>query len=208
MDPLAEQFAVEYARISGARDLSPVVLDSGKTMTEEIAATERQIIVEVLCDGIRQRTHPSALARTLYKRMKCEGVLRDWDRLARTELARALHHGAWRAQREAGGWRPDTMVYRMPSVGACNVCLRLHITADGFPRLYPVAEVEGHDAFGLNRGARRGWHLRIGPIHPNCSCPPFARWNEILRSLFERSADERWRRIMRERGLNTGKAGG
>jgi hypothetical protein len=165
----SDEAAILYARQRAAQYLSPVLLRDGQAMTLEIQAREIALTRELTAEAVRQEMHPRALARQLYKRLGLEeGIQRDFDRVARTEIQEARVRGAFEGERRARGWTATTLVYRIVAAHPCNGCIRLYVGTDGMPKRYKVRELEREDAQGLNRGPWRTWHARIGPTHPHC----------------------------------------
>jgi len=144
--------------------------------------------------------HPRAFARELAKRFAPEGVIRDWERVARTEIGEARNRGAYEAERRARGWTSETLIYRNLSATPCSGCLKLYKQPDGMPRRYPVAFVEAEDAKGYNRGHWREWHVRIGLTHPQCRDSPWSAWHPVLASVFAQTAAE-WKATYARRGI-------
>lgn len=161
-----EQTAMVFARQQAALHLSPVVLREPQRVYEEAAAEEQRLIRIMTRQAIRDRGGAMELARDLYKRMEGEGIYRDWERVARTEIAEARSRGSWAV--ESRNWSSHARLYRETTTRACNACLRLLRNKDGTPKVYTRQEIEEADELGPNRGPQVLWHVRIGQIHPNC----------------------------------------
>ena len=189
------------ARERAARYLTPLTLRGGEVMHEAALAREIRQLRTMTVQAIAHDTHPLQLAREMHKRFNPEGITRDFERLARTEIMEARLNGAFEAERAVKAWTGDTKVWRSVAPTACNGCLMLYRNADGTPKLYTVAEVEAADALGPNRGPWREWHARKGPAHPNCRDGPWQTASAALQPVFDRHAD-RYREVMRERGLD------
>jgi hypothetical protein len=93
----------------------------------------------------------------------------DVGRLIQTETHRYFQQG------QAAGWDPDDLVYKLPRAEACPNCMRLHLNADGSPRLYKLADVLGNSNVGRKS---YDWDFTIGPTHPWCYCILHSAANE------------------------------
>ena len=71
---------------------------------------------------------------------------------------------------QVAGLSGDELVWKLPRASACVHCLRIHTNADGSPRKYKLADVEGNSNSGLPAFA---WGFTIGPTHPYCYCVLF-----------------------------------
>lgn len=191
----ADEAAIAYARARAGQYLTPVLLRDGQALMEGALEREQAMLREMTVGAIREEMHPTAFARQLYKRLDPEGVQRDFDRVARTEIMEARLQGAFEAERARHHWTASTLIYRQVNANPCKACLRLFKLPDGRPRLYRVRDVEAADALGYNRGPWRDWRPKIGPVHPACRCFPWAAWNPALGDFYARDA-ERWRPLI------------
>lgn len=197
----ADMAAIAYAQSRAARYLTPVLTREGQALHEAALAHEVSRLRTLTAEAVRAEMHPREFARQLYHVFEPEGVWRDWERVARTEIHEARTRGAWSADREARGWTADTLVYRMLGTNPCNGCLLLYRLPNGHPRLYRVGDVEAADAQGPNRGPWREWHVRIGPTHPNCRDSPWGQYGPALEAVFRREATQ-WAAEYARRKLN------
>ncbi len=181
----AERAAIEYARTRAGLWLTPVYDSVGRVWTaeREIAPLQDRIV-----EALRTRKGVAEVARELGASQRAQGILRDARRVVRVELAQARCEGSWAA--DSKKWGQTELLFRQTSSRACRGCLRLLKNRDGTPRLWPRKEVEAQDALGPNRGHWREWHLRIGIIHPNCLCAPWARHVKGMESIFAQRAPE------------------
>lgn len=196
-----DRAAMAAARERVARYLTPLALRAGETMHETVLAREVQQLRTMTVQAIAADTHPLTLARQMHKQFGQDGITRDWERVARTEVMEARLVGGFEAERAAKAWTDGSKIWRQVSPTACSGCLRLYRSPDGTPKLYTVAEVEAADALGVNRGPWREWHARKGPAHPNCRDGPWQTWTPALATVFARHA-ARYRDVMAERGLD------
>ncbi|MDX2165725.1 MAG: hypothetical protein SF182_01620 [Deltaproteobacteria bacterium] len=180
---LIEQAAIDHARARAGIYLKPIFDETGAVWS---AQRELAPLRRLTAAAIEQRAGRRAVAHELGKVERAQGVFRNAERVARTEMAEASNRGNWNAT--SGGWDAEQLLYRPTSSTPCKVCLRLFKLPDGMPRLYTRAEVEAGDALGVNSGPSKDWHVRIGPIHPNCVCPSWQRWHEAMRPLLARRA--------------------
>lgn len=93
--------------------------------------------------------------------------VRDWDRVAATELHASRQAGyADNVRRHHGD---DAEVFKRPMPDACSYCLELHMGPDGHPRIFKLSELEAN---GIDNTGRKKieWLAVVGPTHPYCSC--------------------------------------
>ncbi|MEO8754300.1 MAG: hypothetical protein ABI624_16645, partial [Casimicrobiaceae bacterium] len=156
--------------------------------TGAVWSAEREIapLRRIVAAAHEARQAARAAARELGKSQRAQGVFRDAERVARTEMAENSNRGNWNETSKR--WPPGQLLYRPTTSTPCRVCLHLFKMPDGMPRLYTREAVEAADALGINTGPVKDWHLRIGPIHPQCCCGPWTAWQEAMRSIFERRA--------------------
>lgn len=128
------------------------------------------------------------LQRRVSRTLRAAGIRLYMDAYVRTQRMLALQTASWDRQRP--GWEADTLVYRVPPRDACRECLRLYMLPDGMPRLYRVGEVEQPGARRANRGPRRKWVQKIGPVHDNCRCSGWMRWIPLMEQIWSRTAPQ------------------
>jgi len=185
-----DQAAIAIAREQAARALTPVLLRDGRAAQQHVLDHEMRTIRERVAQAVERGTHPAELARQLYKEFDRDGgIVRDWERVARTEINEARCRGALTALRTARGLDDDSKVYRLVARDPCTACLRLYVTAEGMPRLYAIAELEREDAQGYNTGPHATWHARVGPTHPNCLCGPWLAYTPGVEAAFQMRAE-------------------
>lgn len=166
----AEQVAVTVARNRAGIFLRPIFDQTGQVWAVEHEIGPLRESAEL---ALRGRTHPLRAAAELGKVQRAQRLIRDAERVMRTEIAYARSHGAWETMVRQKAGVLSGYVYRRPSPLACDVCLALHTTDGTTPRVYTAAEIEAADRLGANRGPKAEWHLTIGPTHPNCVCGPW-----------------------------------
>ena len=181
----AERSAVAVARERAGVWLKPIFDASGHVWTadREVAPLRARVAA-----ALEARQSVRAVTRELGNSQRAIGVLRDADRVLRTEIAQARSEGSW--QEDSKRWKPDAKIFRQTSRNACRDCLRLYKLPDGMPRLYTRADVEAASATGPNRGPREEWTAKIGATHPNCACPPWQQWTEHMAALLAQRAPE------------------
>jgi hypothetical protein len=192
--------AINLARQRAATFLAPAALRDGTALELAAAEAEVRMIRDATFRAVRDKVHPRELARQLVKQLDADGPFRDFDRIARTEIAEARNRGAFEADQVALGWDDDTLLWRPVAAVPCNGCLLLYKLPTGMPRLWGKGALEALDAQGPNRGPWREWRPRIGPTHPHCVCSPWQTYQPALRAMYERQAKQ-WAPTMAQRGL-------
>ena len=196
----ADEVAVAHATLRAGDALTPVLLRDPERMASDALERERSMLRMMTTEAVQREMGAREFARRLYNTLSPEGVVRDFDRVARTELHEARVRGAFAADQKVRKWTPDTQVFRTVAAVPCNACLMLYKTADGMPRLYTVAELEEQDAQGYNRGPIGEWHARVGATHPNCLCSPWVKWWPEMKGIYE--ADRpKWLAAFKRRGI-------
>jgi len=116
-------------------------------------------------DAIKDRKTISELRTDLFARI--DNRIRDWQRVAHTEMTNAIQHGVYDDIRANSKRGADQLVFKRPSPDACSHCKRLYLQEDGItPRIFKMSELED-----TNIGKRvADWGPTIGPIHPWCQC--------------------------------------
>ena len=188
----AERAAVEIARSRAGVWLQPVFRASGEAW---VADREIEPLRERVARAIETRQGRREAGRQLSNEQRAQGIIRDGDRVMRTEIANAEIQGAW--QHDSKTWPADALLFRQPSINACRECLRLYLNPDGTPRLYERLQLEAWTAQGPNRGPREEWRAIIGATHPHCACGPWARWRKEF-ALIGPDSTKRFADRMRE----------
>lgn len=197
----SDEVAIAHARMRAGAYLTPVAMRPAQALHLAAAEREQQLLRTMAVEAVAQQMAPKAFARELFKRFREEGVHRDWERVARTEIAEARCVGAFAAESRLRGWTAETTIYRTLGAAPCNGCLKLYRTSGGMPRVYTVGEVQAADALGPNQGPWQAWHARIGPTHPNCRDSPWLTWKPVLARVFESSAPE-WAATWKRRKMD------
>jgi hypothetical protein len=134
---------------------------------------------------------------------KAWGIYRDFERVARTELANCFHHGSFAADRISGKFADSDLVFRIPRPQACKLCILFYIGLGGTPRLYKVQDLL-EEATPLIRVSGRGarpHRALIGVNHPNCLCSSWQKyWGNVSDQLFRMNAAP-YRQARRQLGL-------
>ena len=150
---------------------------------------ERALVAAEVQDAVAEDLTSQQLAARLREAVQGNPQLaNDMDRVARTELAFALNHGALAALK--AGMRPgeDPEVVRIVSPSACEDCRRLFGPPED-PIVYRLSVVEAWEAAGGNfRLPKREWRAGIGTVHPGCLCPPFHRHSGAAQRSAQRMA--------------------
>lgn len=189
----AERQAIEVARTIGLENLQPVYNATGNVIQGEALQEEKQRLKQLLVEALIQSEHPLKLAREMYKVEKPYGIFRDFERVARTEMANCFSHGSFRADRISGKFADNDMVYRISRPQACKLCISLYTSPEGTPRLYRVRDLSAATtAFIRIPGkGRKLYRAVIGITHENCLCSPWQKfWGEAQRPLFKESAPQ------------------
>jgi hypothetical protein len=189
-----ERYAVRYAQQHAGSKLRTMFTGLNDRLETALLEQERQAIQQQVPVAILQRQGPDALASALAHVQ--ETFLRDWRRVARTELVEAHGQGAVasliaRHPSQAGADTPEIpqiLVYKITSVNSCAHCRRIWIGADGAPRLYPLSEVLAN---GTNEGRKaEDWRAVPGPIHPNCTEGALLEYTPAVEQVFDRMRQE------------------
>jgi hypothetical protein len=170
----AEQNAAQFVTALGNRVTTQIlsaVAQAGGQAT--LAEAEHGIIKDTVAESILKQHTRSKLATELGH---ADGDwLRDWQRVATTELWNAKLNGEVMTILQgksiyANTEKGDTKVFRRPAPDACAHCKRLLLESDGVtPKVFKLSELIAN---GTNVGKKtRDWLPIVGTIHPNCVCP-------------------------------------
>lgn len=153
-----EQLALEAARERAGELITGLAERHG----DEAARVLEDVRAEVGA-SIEARDVPKVLAANM--REVAGDRMRDWDRVAVTELQAAKNEGRIAAIKRTSDV-DDPIVYKIPAPDACSHCVRLHLGPDGLPRLYRLSTLDANNA-----GRKKAdWRAVRGPTHPSCSC--------------------------------------
>jgi hypothetical protein len=178
-----ERAAIQRLRTRAGVWLTPIFDETGRVWTAERELTPlRRIAVRAAADRVGARK----AARELANSQRARGIVRDAERVMRTELAEAQSQGSWDTRGKE--WRNDAKIFRQVSASPCEVCLRLYVGEDGKPRIYTKADVERWSKDGPNRGPKAEWTPRIGNTHPNERCPPWTAYHPAMEKIFDLNA--------------------
>lgn len=172
----AELQGAAWASLRAAEKLRPIFLRDGSVIAEAALDVEREGIRARVSGAMLQRTDPLTLARQLHQDRLVDGY-RDYERVARTEIADAYAHGAFVHDVDVGRFQPETAVYRIPRLAACKVCLALYTNPDGSFRPYLVRDLLAETTPVIDVGVRTPRLVRatIGTAHPHDLCSPWMR---------------------------------
>lgn len=130
---------------------------------------------------IRKVSSWRELASELRDRFKQTDLVRDWERVAFTEMRYASNLGRLtNIQHEGGGDAEDVEVFYHVLPTACNSCKKLYLNPDGVPKIFKLSEILHNvaETGGMNVGRKAstigqadGW-LPNAVVHPNCHCYP------------------------------------
>ena len=123
----AERLAIEFARTVGLKNLKPVYTTAGILVDGEALEKEKERLRPLLIEAIIKRHNPLQLAREMFLEDKKVGIYRDFERVARTEMANCFHHGSFTANRITGKLADNDLVFRIPRPQACKLCISLCI---------------------------------------------------------------------------------
>lgn len=153
-----EQLVLEAARERAGELITGLAERHG----EDAARVLEDVRAEVGA-SIEARDVPKVLAANM--REVAGDRMRDWDRVAVTELQAAKNEGRIAAIKRTSDV-DDPIVYKIPAPDACSHCLRLHLGPDGLPRLFRLSTLDANNA-----GRKKAdWHVVRGPTHPSCGC--------------------------------------
>jgi hypothetical protein len=168
-----------------------ILIDGGipldpRALTEEERGGVRRVIV----DAIEHGRPLGETTQRLRDALNDAKLTNNVERIARTELAAAHHHGAYVTLRASLPLGADPEVYKITSPQACSECLRIW-GHNANPVHYKLSTVEAFTAAGGNYGKKPAdWGPTIGPTHPNCACPPLLRWNPAVHDAVQDAAAE------------------
>ena len=118
----------------------------------------------------------------------------DLERIAKTELQFAYARGAVDVLMEKAKGK-NLKVFTFAHPDACEQCKRIWGTMPK-PNIYWLADVVAN---GTNKGLKpKQWRAIVGPIHPNCFCPPLKEYKEHVFSAVKK-ADEIFMKMDKER---------
>lgn len=186
--------AAEYARSRAGIYLQKPVTALHQGMQhalidEDLAIDDRALLRPVVARAIEAREPLASAKRRIEAVITDAGIEGDVDRIARTELQQAHSHGAYASLKARAG-EADPLVYKIASPGACEDCRRIWGHPSN-PVHYKLSAIEAHEAGGGNFRRKRGeWGPTIGPIHPNCSCPPLLEWHPDVHDAVQDVAAE------------------
>lgn len=170
-----ERYMVQHLRRRAGIHLRPIFDATGHVWT---AHRELVPLRRVLESAVVEKRSVNEAIRELGALQRSQGIVRDAERVVRTEIADSRSRGAWDA--ESGSWPSDARLFRQTSVNACRWCIRVYREPDGSPRLYTREEFERGDSEPLDRRDVP----RIGPNHPNCACGPVEIYHDAMRHIF------------------------
>lgn len=170
----SDAVAIEHARTRAGIFLRPIYDQAGRIVPIQ---AELDPIRSAAARALRGHISPRQAAREIAATNRAQGNFRDMHRVLRTEMAEAVGQARFADAVERGADR----LFRQTSVRACEECKRL-FNANGKPVLYTRKEILDGEALGPN--TTRPYHVRIGPIHPNCACSPWMRWVPAMEKLF------------------------
>lgn len=171
-----EEAAMRWASLHAATQLRPIFLADGQVISDARLAAEQLWIRAMVTHATETRIDALTLARNMY-RLRAPDTYRDYERVARTELANSYAHGAFHHEVAHGRYQPDDEVYRIPRPAACRICLVLFTTPDGSPRRYRVQDLLAETTPRVNVGIRKERLVQatIGVPHPNDLCSPWIK---------------------------------
>ncbi len=137
-----------------------------------IGALEASIPITEVEAIVADKTAANRAKRETIKQLKSDlgheipNWMRDWERIAVTEISSAVQMGTATAiRKESGG---DALVSKIPRPDACPDCLKHYLGPDGLPIIAPLSWWE---AQGSNVGRKRAeWGAVLETMHPWCSC--------------------------------------
>jgi hypothetical protein len=215
----ADAAAIKHLRAHAGQFLRPVAYSVVDDLNQRLLQVDREIVRRRTLAAQRVHIHPERLAGFLADLTgarvdRGDGKLiwqggswmRDWRRVARTEMAYANNEGHLSAMLQAHPINadapdgaalrvPKVLVYKVPQatrrddrgrlVAPCTHCFRIWRADDATPRLYPLDEVLAN---GENAGPppkkAKDWTATVGPTHPNDLCGPLVTYSEADLNLF------------------------
>ena len=127
-----------------------------------------QTVQRKLIEGIESRKTISQIGTMMGQ--ATEQYARDWYRISATETNNAFSEGQVQQiiERNEGKPHDEIMVYKRPSPGACDECVKAYLKPDGTPRVFSLSEITEN---GTNVGKKRsGRKPVVTSHHPWCRC--------------------------------------
>lgn len=189
----AERQAIEAACTLGLKNLKPVYDAAGTLIEGEALEKEKEQLRDLLIEALIQRTSPLKLAREMFRVDKIAGIYRDFERVARTEMANCFHYGSFRADQISGKFGDNDIVYRTSRPQACKLCIMLYTGSHGTPKLYRVQELlqETTPPIRVSGRGDKLYRAVIGVSHPDCLCSPWSKYyGEVSDRLFQQFAPQ------------------
>jgi hypothetical protein len=100
------------------------------------------------------------------------GYIRDWKRVAVTEVSNAVGLGSVDKIIENSKNPQETYAFRIAKIDGklCKECRKFYVDSDGSPKLYRLTTIVGN---GSNYGKKRdAWKAVVGSTHPSDRCSP------------------------------------
>lgn len=177
----ADRAAIEYAQRRAGLYLTSIFDVAG-----HVWSADREVapLRALMTETVQRSTSVHDTVRVLAASQRAAAIVRDADRVVRTEMQNARCAGAWGARSQR--WDGETLLFRQTTTTPCRICLALYKEPTGVPRLYTRAEFEAGEAMGPNR--REPFHIVIGATHPNCACAPPAAYHPAMQAIFAERA--------------------
>jgi len=159
----AVDFATEHAGeyITGLKD---VAVRDARAMSHRSSSSALRAVQEGVKEAITNRETVSELKTNLFGML--DDKVRDWQRVAHTEMNAAIQNGVYREIREKSSDGEDQLVFKRPAPDACKHCKRLYLVDGIRPKIFRLK-----DLTESNVGMKApNWQPTIGPIHPWCHC--------------------------------------
>lgn len=167
--------------------LGQVVLEQGARLDRRaLSPEERALVAGVIAGALLDKASVAETARRLNDAAAGTALTNDMMRVARTELHAAHCAGALRELKALVEPGHDPLVYKIVSPGACEQCRRIW-GHPANPIRYKLSVVEAGENYGK---PAKEWGPTVGPIHPNCTCPPLQLWNDEVHDAVQDVAAE------------------
>lgn len=171
----SQRYSIEHSKIRAQQAIDSMtqrIVASAVTLAVQSDLSMWEAVKEVVPTALKNSTPRYQVIQQL--REKTGDMMRDWHRIAHTEMWNAKVQGEADAilnnESPLSSKGADTLVFKRPFNDACPKCKQMYLESDGItPRVFKLSELMGN---GTNYGKKQAdWVATLGVLHPNCRCP-------------------------------------
>lgn len=163
-----EKRAIEYSSEHAGqyiRGISDDIVKEVRTTATRASMDALRAVQAEVSEAVLKRKTTSELRTALRDIIK--GKVRDWHRVASTEMNDAIQRGVYQEIHNNSEDGSDQLVYKRPSPNACKHCKRVYLRADGVtPKIFKLSDLEETN---IGRTSS-SWGPTVGSVHPWCQC--------------------------------------